>query len=78
MELHITKSIMNLLQNGFNCIFFSVKYTFPGLILREQFREQSWSHLEGTRERKEDFNKEDSINYLIKYEWCFEFSQELK
>lgn len=61
---------MNLLQNGFNCIFFSVKYTFPGLILREQFIV--------TRERKEDFNKEDSINYLIKYEWCFEFSQELK
>lgn len=70
MELHITKSIMNLLQNGFNCIFFLVKYTFPGLILREQFIV--------TRERKEDFHKEDSINYLIKYECCFEFSQELK
>lgn len=70
MELHVTKSIMNLLQNGFNCIFFLVKDTFPGLILREQFIV--------TRERKEDFHKEDSVNCLIKYECCFEFSQELK
>lgn len=70
MELHITKSIMNLFQNDFNCIFFLVKYTFLGLILREQFIV--------TREKKEDFHKKDSINYLIKYKCCFEFSQELK
>lgn len=50
-------------------MLFLVKYSF-------------WSHIKGTAysdgENKKDLSKEDFMNYLIKYEWCFEYSQELK
>ena len=46
-----------------------MKYTVSDLILKGKYI---------GIENREDISKENWMSYLIKYEWCFVFSQELK